>query len=193
MDIGKTVSDILPWISAALTGGPIGIAGMAVKTVADYLGVKDTTIQSVTNALNGATPEQLLAMKSLDNDFALKMKAIGYQHETDLANNDLEQMRIINASLQSEISNSQNETWYQKAWRPACGFAVAIGSLFAVVMLCIAFILSIFYGKPELMAAMPAFASALALILAPPGAACGIAAWHKGMQQREAQASQKDS
>ena len=34
--------------------------------------------------VQSVTPEQLLALKQAENDFVLKMQALGFQHETDL-------------------------------------------------------------------------------------------------------------
>jgi hypothetical protein len=64
-----------PAIGSAMTvfGGPLGAAGGAVLT--GLLGLpKDADEKAITKALEAATPEQLLAIRQADNDFALKMK-----------------------------------------------------------------------------------------------------------------------
>lgn len=82
MDFLKTV---LPWIGAAATGGVPAIIGMAAKTVGEAIGgdVKSTA-KDIAAAVSGATPEQILALKQADNDFAEKMQAMGFQNEQEL-------------------------------------------------------------------------------------------------------------
>jgi hypothetical protein len=43
-----------------------------------------TTDDQLAALVQNVTPEQLLALKQAENDFALKMQALGFQHETDL-------------------------------------------------------------------------------------------------------------
>lgn len=183
--MNELVQKLLPWLSAALTGGPVGVAALAVQKVTAALGAPiNSTADSVKQLLNSYTAEQLLAIKEVDNSFALEMKKLGYQNEQQLKQLDVEAMRIVNTTIQDEIKNADIESWLQKNWRPLCGLAVAIGSVFSVVIFCIAFLLSLFLGKAEAISALPALASAVALILGVPGAAVGITAWHAGKEDR---------
>lgn len=75
------VKAVAPWIGTAL-GGPLG--GMAVEAAANALGIGEKTVDAVKQALGGATPEQMLALKKADQDFALQMKALGFKQVTDL-------------------------------------------------------------------------------------------------------------
>jgi hypothetical protein len=77
-DIIKTVA---PWIGTAL-GGPLG--GLAVEAVASAFGLTDKTVDAVKQAVAGATPEQMLALKKADQDFAIQMQALGFKHIADL-------------------------------------------------------------------------------------------------------------
>lgn len=80
-----------PWITAAASGNIPALIGMAAKTVADATGGKvENTVESIASAVAGATPEQLLAIKQADNDFALKMKSLGFQEVEDLAALDVQ-------------------------------------------------------------------------------------------------------
>jgi hypothetical protein len=81
MDWTKIVSTVAPWIGTAL-GGPLG--GMAVGAVADALGLSDKTVDAVKQAISGATPEQMLALKNADQAFALQMQALGFKQITDM-------------------------------------------------------------------------------------------------------------
>lgn len=77
-DIIKTVA---PWIGTAL-GGPLG--GLAVDAASKALGLNESTTDSLKAAIQGATPEQMLALKTADQNFALQMQALGFKQVTDL-------------------------------------------------------------------------------------------------------------
>lgn len=76
------ISTVAPWIGTAL-GGPLG--GAAVGAVADALGLSDKTEASIKAALSGVTPEQMLAIKTADQQFALRMQELGYADIEKLA------------------------------------------------------------------------------------------------------------
>lgn len=81
MDWQTIIKTVAPWIGTAL-GGPLG--GMAVEAAASALGVSDKTTDAVKQALAGVTPDQMLALKKADQDFALQMQALGFKQVTDL-------------------------------------------------------------------------------------------------------------
>jgi hypothetical protein len=81
MDWKSIVSTVAPWIGTAL-GGPLG--GMAVEAAANALGISGKTTDAVKQALSGVTPEQMLALKKADQDFALQMQALGFKQVTDI-------------------------------------------------------------------------------------------------------------
>ncbi len=77
MDWKQIVGTVAPWIGTAL-GGPLG--GMAVGAIADALGLSDKTEDALKQAISGATPEQMLALKQADQQFALRMQELGFQN-----------------------------------------------------------------------------------------------------------------
>lgn len=81
MDFANIIKTVAPWIGTAL-GGPLG--GMAVEAASKALGLSDSTTESIKTAISGATPEQMLALKKADQDFALQMQALGFKQITDL-------------------------------------------------------------------------------------------------------------
>lgn len=81
MDFSTVLKTVAPWIGTAL-GGPLG--GMAVEAAATALGLSTKTVDSVKQALSGATPEQMLALKQADQAFSLKMQELGFKQVTDL-------------------------------------------------------------------------------------------------------------
>jgi hypothetical protein len=84
MDIGGILSKVAPWLAAAATGGPAGLAGMAIKTIAGAVGASDQTTEAITAAVAGATPEQLAALKQEEQAFQLKMKELGINEVKDI-------------------------------------------------------------------------------------------------------------
>ncbi|WP_244219912.1 hypothetical protein [Paraburkholderia terricola] len=93
MDVLKTVA---PWLVTALTGGVPGIAAMAASAIAGKLGLTDGSVDAVTSALTGQqmTPEQLLALKQADDDFALKMRQAGFTHAENMAGIQVQADRV---------------------------------------------------------------------------------------------------
>ena len=81
MDWQALLKTVAPWIGTAI-GGPLG--GMALSAAASALGVSDKTAEGLKAALAGTTPEQMLALKKADQDFALQMQALGFKSEADL-------------------------------------------------------------------------------------------------------------
>jgi ABC-type transport system involved in cytochrome bd biosynthesis fused ATPase/permease subunit len=79
------IKQILPWVGAAATGGVPALIGMAAKTVGDVIGAQvGNSADEIINAIAGATPDQILALKKADQDFALQMQAMGFKQASDL-------------------------------------------------------------------------------------------------------------
>ena len=81
MDLTEILKTVAPWISTAIAG-PLG--GMAIGWACDALGVPDKTQEGLKQALSGVTPEQMLALKNTDQDFAVKMQELGFKQISDL-------------------------------------------------------------------------------------------------------------
>jgi len=71
------LAKVAPWLAAA-AGGPATLAAQAIKTAAEALGASGSTAQDVTNALLGATPEQVVALQAADKELELRMQSIGF-------------------------------------------------------------------------------------------------------------------
>ena len=71
---------VLPYIGAAATGGIPALIGMAAKTVGEVLGAEvGASPDAITQAVLGATPEQMLLLKKAEQDFTLQMQAMGFK------------------------------------------------------------------------------------------------------------------
>lgn len=125
MDWKALVSTVAPWIGTAL-GGPLG--GMAVEAAANALGLSDKTADSVKQALSGVTPEQMLALKNADQEFALQMQAIGFKNVAD--------METIAAGDRADARHLQRE---KPSYVPAMLTCFVVGAFTITLLLLLRF------------------------------------------------------
>jgi hypothetical protein len=116
-DWKSLVKSIAPSIGTAL-GGPLGgIAGLAL---AKSLGVsedaaKDDTAMAA--AVQGASPDQLLALKKADQDFALQMEKLGFAN--------VEALEAISAG---DRANARDREVKTGDWMPkVLGLVITVG------------------------------------------------------------------
>ena len=86
---------VAPTLATAM-GGPLG--GMAVKLVADKLGLSESTMEAVEAAVSNATPEQLAEVKKVEADFKVQMKSLDVDL-VKIASADRDSARRRHASL----------------------------------------------------------------------------------------------
>ena len=70
--IKNVIGAIAPTLGTAL-GGPMG--GLAAKMISDVLGVPNNP-KAIEKAMANATPEQMLELKKVEQDFEVKMKEL---------------------------------------------------------------------------------------------------------------------
>jgi len=83
------IQKALPWIGKAVgafaTSGPIGLLTVAAQGIGQIVGKNvSPTTDAISAAIAGATPEQLIAMKKVDDDFAAQMKQMGFADEEEM-------------------------------------------------------------------------------------------------------------
>ena len=79
-DLKALLGKVAPWLAAA-AAGPAGLAAQAVRTVAGALGQDaQAAADGLATALVGATPEQMRALQVAEDDFKLRMQALGFEH-----------------------------------------------------------------------------------------------------------------
>lgn len=77
---------VAPWVAAAASCALPGPVGMAAKVVATAIGKPvASSMEGIAAAVAGATPEQLAAIQTADQQFQLNMQKLGFQHEEELA------------------------------------------------------------------------------------------------------------
>lgn len=81
--IKGVVGTVAPTLATAL-GGPL--AGMATRAIVGALGLADDAgPPEIARALQGATPDQLLALKRADQEFAVRMRELDVDLERIMA------------------------------------------------------------------------------------------------------------
>jgi len=97
------IKKALPWIGAAATGNVPALVAMAASQLSQSFGTDIApTADAIVKAVQGATPEQLLSMKQADNDFAIKMQAMGFAH--------LEELQQVAATDRADARNREIKT-----------------------------------------------------------------------------------
>lgn len=118
MDLLKIVGAVAPTLATAI-GGPLG--GMAMKVVAEVLGLPaDSSEKDVSKAMAAATPDQLLALKQADQDFAVRMR------ELDI---DLEKIAA------SDRDSARRREAQVRDWMPRVLAFVVVAGFMATVFL----------------------------------------------------------
>jgi len=110
------VRTVAPSIASAV-GGPL--AGMATRAISEaLLGKPDGSEQELTEAAARATPEQLLALKQAEQDFAVKMREL-----------DIDLERIAN----EDRSSARNREVVTRDWTPRVLAGLVTGGYFGVL------------------------------------------------------------
>lgn len=179
--IGKELARIgLPILGEIL---PIPGAAAITRVLANQIGAASSDPGDILSKL-ATDPKALAEARKFEAENRATMLRIITEHEARMRAADSQDLATINATIQAELVNAAQEAWYQKAWRPACGFSVAAGSFAAVLFVCALFYQALISGDiASTVSVVPSLASAIALILGVPGAAVGIAAWHRGRQK----------
>lgn len=101
--IAGIIRTVAPSIATAI-GGPL--AGMAVRELSNaVLGKPDATQDEIVAAVQGATPEQLAALKKIDADFQIRMKELGIDLER-IAASDRASARDMQAKVNDWLPRS---------------------------------------------------------------------------------------
>src|SRR5690242_10379328 len=122
--IMDAIGSIVPWLTTALTSGPVGVAAMAASKIAGAIGLSDSSVSSVKDALSSLTmtADQKLALQKAENDFKLQMRQMGFTAAHQLMADENDRLKIVNTTMVTEESLTN---WYAADWRPTWGYASA--------------------------------------------------------------------
>jgi uncharacterized membrane protein YsdA (DUF1294 family) len=111
------VRTVAPTLATAL-GGPL--AGMATRAIAGaVLGNEGADEGQIAAALQGASPETLLALKKADQDFAVKMREL-----------DIDEIKLAN----DDRASARNREIRTKDKMPAIIALAALGGFFGILV-----------------------------------------------------------
>jgi hypothetical protein len=154
---------------------------MAVKFLADRLGVAESTVDAVTASIStlGETPEGRIKLAEIDSELRKHTLDVGL---------DLEKLVVANAESVNKTMQAEagSEHWPSYSWRPALGFAVALNLLLTSCTVGIAYIMVIFMSKdPAILNYLPAMLGAMAALIAVVSPILGVASWFRGKAQAD--------
>jgi hypothetical protein len=181
-DLGESLAKIgLPLLGAAL---PIP-GGAAIGTaLASWIGSPSTNPTDILATINASAEAAAKAKQfELENHQALMKMALDYELEQRKA--DTADLASVNATMQAEATASANENWWQTGWRPFNGYVLGMASMVTVGGVLYLAFLALSGKDANALNAIPTIVSSIAMVLAIPGAAVGITAWHRGRAQIE--------
>lgn len=89
------LAQALPWLGAAATGNVPALIALAAEKIGAALGAKvEAKPEAIAQAVSGATPEQMIALRKLDTDFQRDMQLAGYKDAEDLRHVELEKDKL---------------------------------------------------------------------------------------------------
>jgi hypothetical protein len=180
-ELGAAVAKIgLPLLGAAL---PIP-GGMAIGTaLAAAIGAPSAKPEDILAAIT-ANPAALQAAREFEAKHQERMLELTTSAEIEARKADSADIAAVNATMSVEAAHSASEEWYQKAWRPFNGFVIGLASLITVAGVLWLSWMALVAKDLNALNAIPTVVSSIAMVLAIPGAAVGITAWHRGVTQR---------
>jgi len=182
-DVMGFIGKALPFIGAAATGNVPALVALAAKEIGDAIGSKvEPTPDGIAAAVANATPEQFAAIRQAEQNFALKMRELGYKEATELAKLSTENATDINTTMRAEAAS---EHWPTYGWRPAIGFAVAFVLLASAVVVLTAYVGAMWSGNAKPLEYLPGMLAAMAGLVAVASPILGIASWFRGKMQAD--------
>ena len=105
------LSKIAPWLGAA-AGGPPALLAMAAKEISDALGYDvPADSEKIAAAVSGATQEQLVKLKELDQGFQLKMQELGFNTLDSLVKAEVSDKA---SARQMQVEALKQDGWFAK-------------------------------------------------------------------------------
>lgn len=119
------IAAALPLLLKALAS-PI-VAGTAASWIASKFGLSDSTVDGITNFINGLKPDDQIKIKELDQEF--KQFVIEQDNKLYLA-----ELGLIQGQLEINRIEAASESVFVAGWRPFCGWVGGIGLAYAAII-----------------------------------------------------------
>ncbi len=177
-DLGSTVAKYAPMVGTAiLSGNP---AGAVLSILASKFGGSADDPADLMAKIQ-TDPQAMVKLKEIEATHDVELQKIAMQRAVGLANADAAQVASVNTTMQAE---TKSEHWMQWAWRPTCGFALAIGFLVLIGLIGWICIQSVVTQQPSLLGMIPPILEAFTVLFGSMAAVVGVTAWHRGVMQR---------
>ncbi len=166
------IKEYAPDIALAFaTGGTSAIKSVAVRMLAKELtGDPSASVEDVKGVVEGATPEQMIALTELNNTFTLERDRI----ESD-------NLRVINETMRGE---AKSDHWVVYSWRPFIGYITGLAFITVCVFVCWLTWQAISSKDMNAMQMIPQVIFNFTTLFAIPGGILGLASHHRGKEKR---------
>lgn len=177
--LGDVLEATAPWLTTALTSGPVGIAAMAAEKLAGVFGLSDTSAAGVAGQLTNLTltGDQKVQLQQAEYNYQLQMKQMGFTAEAQMAADEAGTLAAINKTMQTEETSTNA---FAADWRPMWGYVSAAVFAFVSVSACIMEFKAVFSHDAAAQVAVSAMIGAFVPLFGIAGAVLGINAWHAG-------------
>ena len=181
-DLGEAIAKIgLPLLGAVL---PIPGGAAFGTALASAIGSPSAKPEDILNLLT-QNADAVQKAKQFEDQHQEKMLDLQLNYELQERKADSADIASVNSAIVAEANASAHENWWQTGWRPFNGYVVGLASLVTTAGVLWLAYLAIFHHDAASLNAIPVIVNAVAVVLAIPGAAVGITAWHRGVMQRE--------
>jgi len=171
-------------VIGGMVSGPAGLlftAGLSAVSAAIF-GHPNASESEISAAIEkGLPPEAIVALQGQEHNFRVQMRQLNTAAEANRLAAETQQIQAVNQTMQVE---TKSEHWAQWSWRPFNGFILGLGTIEALSALSYLAYRGIVMKDPAALGMIPALAAAFIGILGVPGAAVGIASWHRGVLKR---------
>lgn len=173
------LANFAPQIVTLLGGKKAGeVAEKVIDIAKDVTGIDD--------------PAQAVDAIQRNPELAFKFQEVLANKEVELARIDADVSKAYFAA-ETEIAKSVNETmreeaksehWAQWLWRPSVGFSFAAGLTASFLVVLMAYVAVIFFGKDvQLLTHIPSFLTAMAALLGIAMPILGVSAYTRGKEK----------
>lgn len=168
----------LPSISGFLAKKGLGLLSKVFK------GAANAGIQRVADQIHEKTGIDInqAINENLTEDQLMELRAFELQQEVELSRIAVEQLDIINKTMQIE---AQSEHWPQYSWRPFWGFVSGIAFLIVIIFCCYLAYIAIKEGSVQAINMISPLITSFVPLFGIAGAVLGISSWHRGKEKIE--------
>ena len=114
-----------PLLTKALTS-PV-VTATAASWVAKKFGLADSTVEGISNFLNGLAPSDQIKLKELDNEFKMFMIEQGNRIE-------LAELGLLQGQLEINKVEAASTSFFVAGWRPLCGWIGGVALGYAAIL-----------------------------------------------------------